>query len=93
MKEKVWVAGGGEDVSSWVAADEVVACSVHAEDSIGEIALHQVLEVIDVVVVFDESGSVAVRETGRRCIAADIASQTAGVVAQTVCLWVGGDIA
>lgn len=60
MQKKHRVTGRGKEVAAWVSADGEVACCVHAQEAVGEVALHCGAEVVECVGVVDECGHVGV---------------------------------
>lgn len=92
VQPKPWVAWGGEDVAAGVSTDPEVARGVHAQQAVDEVALHAGLEVGDGGVSGDQVGAVGVGAGDAGGVGADVAAQTAWVVAQAVGLRVGWDI-
>lgn len=66
-----------------------MASSVHTEDAVPKVTLHQVLEVQHVLAVRNKAGDVPVRAGGGGSESADISADTSRVVAKTVRLRVG----
>lgn len=89
-KGQLTVTGGDEQITPGVTANSEVARGVHAEEAIGEVALHVGGEPVEVVVVFNEGGDVGVLGPALSGEFGDVAAETARIVTETSPFRVGG---
>lgn len=54
MKVEERIPGAGEEIAAWITGDPEVACGVHADVVVGEVALHGCLEGVDVFCAGEE---------------------------------------
>ena len=88
VEEEEWVTGRRGEVTSWVATDDEVTSGVHAHEVVGKVVRGRTtLEVLPeglVRLALQQRNDVVVLEPSFAGEAVDVASQAAGVVAQTV---------
>lgn len=92
MEVEVWVAWRCKEIAAWIPTDREVTRSMDAQKAVGEVSLHPSREGCEVREVGDQGGDLIISAPRAGCNLGNVASEAAGVVAETRHVRVGSHV-